>query len=279
MGERKVDFMIIGAMKSATTSLHAYLNQHPRIFLSNPKETDFFIEEKNLSKGLDWYHGLFKNADQSQLLGEATTSYTKLPDFTGVAERIYKYNDKVKLIYLVRNPIERAISHYRHSQGFGRVDLPFEKEIRQDISKYVQYGRYSYQIYEYLKYFDKNQILIVQSEKLISQPKQTLAEILEFLGLDSISIDVSGVFNNSQEKTKRTKFNKILRENVFIKVFKRLTPRFVTTAYLKLTEKKLPNLMITPDDEIFLKTKFKEDVNTLMDEFHLDLNYWPQWEN
>ena len=117
-------FIVIGAMKCGTNSLHRYLKLHPQICMSSTKEPNYFVEEKNYAEGIDWYQSLFK--DSTKALGECSTNYSKRPFFQGVAQRIQAVLPDVKLIYLLRDPVERIISHYRHNFAEGSTHQSFE---------------------------------------------------------------------------------------------------------------------------------------------------------
>jgi hypothetical protein len=100
------NLIVIGAMKAGTTSLHAYLSLHPEIFMSANKEPRFFTEEWNWHKGLEWYEAQFP--ERVTIRGESTPDYTKLPEIRNVPERIHSLIPDVRLIYLVRDPIDRS---------------------------------------------------------------------------------------------------------------------------------------------------------------------------
>ncbi len=119
----KTNFLIIGAAKSATTSLCSGLSLHPDICFSDPKEPQFF-SDPNWRQNLEGYHSLFK--DDAKLYGEGSTNYTKQPLFNkNIHSDIYEYNPEMKLIYIMRHPIDRIISHYIHAynRGYETTDL------------------------------------------------------------------------------------------------------------------------------------------------------------
>src|SRR3712207_3099155 len=106
-------------MKCATTSLHYYLNLHPQISMSEKKELDFFVREKHWDKGVEWYKSNFHGNGETKIYGEASPNYTLHPIFSGVPERMYSVVPEAKLIYVVRDPIDRMISHYIHEYTKG----------------------------------------------------------------------------------------------------------------------------------------------------------------
>ena len=110
----KPDFIIIGAAKSGTTTLYQYLCRHPQIYMSTPKEPDFFSLDMNYHKGIEWYESLFDGAKPEQICGEASTTYSRWHQHPKAAERISQYLPKVKLIYIMRHPVDRAYSFYAY---------------------------------------------------------------------------------------------------------------------------------------------------------------------
>ena len=128
-------FLIIGTMKGGTTSLHRYLRQHPEVFMPERKELNFFLdeyagppidppEERNWSRGITWYERQFAGAERERAVGEASANYSRYPTYPGVAERIAEVVPQMKLIYLMRNPIDRVLSHYLHDFANGREQRP-----------------------------------------------------------------------------------------------------------------------------------------------------------
>src|SRR5688500_4466677 len=111
------NLIVIGGLKCGTTSLHHYLNLHPQIAMSRPKELNFFVEELNWELGTDWYTSHFDPA--ADVRGETSPHYTNRPRFEGVAERIAESAPGARLIYMVRDPIKRLLSHYVHNVAGG----------------------------------------------------------------------------------------------------------------------------------------------------------------
>ena len=110
----KPDFILIGAMKSATSTLHAQLAQQPGIFMSTPKEPNYFSDDQQYALGEDWYDNLFAAAKPGELCGESSTHYTKLPDYPHTIERMKKRLAAPRLVYVMRHPVDRLVSHYIH---------------------------------------------------------------------------------------------------------------------------------------------------------------------
>lgn len=180
-------FIIVGAMKCGTTSLHQYLGMHPQICVSEPKETDFFL--RRTEKGIDWYKQCF--AGDADEYGEASTNYAKYPTFQGVPERMHALLPEVKLLYLVRDPIERALSHYAHNRVAGRESRSVEVAFRPvEESHYLQTSRYYAQISRYLDYYSREQLLVLESERLRAARMDVLRDIFAFLNV-SPEVDAS----------------------------------------------------------------------------------------
>jgi hypothetical protein len=123
------DFLIIGSAKSGTTTLYECLQRHPNIFLPALKEPQFFSKNSVFEQGAAWYKALFAQAEDSQICGEASTTYTRWPHTPDVPRRIMNLLPNPKFIYLMRNPVERAYSHYCHHMRF-EVTMTFEEALQ-----------------------------------------------------------------------------------------------------------------------------------------------------
>lgn len=175
-------FIVIGAMKAGTTSLHYYLGLHPEIGMSAIKELDFFCAEKNWDRGVDWYRQQFPDRP---LRGEASPGYTKHPRFSGVVPRMHAVVPEASLVYLVRDPIDRIVSHYLDAMHWGREHRPFDEALADlDDNHYVNCSLYEMQIREYDGYYPRERIHVVVSEDLRERRAETLAGIYGFLGAD-----------------------------------------------------------------------------------------------
>src|SRR5918999_1701883 len=178
------NFLIIGASKAGTTSLWAYLREHPQVFMCEPKELHFFVADMNWTRGLRWYERHFEGAGKAIAVGEACGAYARYPLRPGVPARIAEVLPETRLIYLVRHPIKRMISNY-----ILNVRLAVEREASIDRAllsdpQYLDASRYAMQIEQYLPYFDREQLLIIQSEELSEARGPTLQLIFEFLKVD-----------------------------------------------------------------------------------------------
>lgn len=176
------NFIIIGGLKCGTTSIHHYLGVHPEIHMSKPKELNFFAAEQNWDLGLDWYKGRFD--DRFKVNGESSPHYTNRPRFNGVAERIHEYTPDARLIYMVRDPIKRILSHWVHATGAGYETREFVETLSKPDTSYIHRSMYAMQLEPYLPLFDKEQIEIITQEELGSDRDGTMKKAFRHLGVD-----------------------------------------------------------------------------------------------
>lgn len=208
-------FLIIGAQKCGTTALYDMLVKHPQIIESSRKEVHFF--DRNFVKGKYWYRRHFptywklwqrsKKIKKPVVTGEATPIYLFHPL---AAERIYRNLSEVKLICILRDPVDRAYSHYQHEVRFGVEPLSFEEalnceaerlqgeedKIRQDLHhKPFRFAHYSYQargfylqqLQRWWQLFGKDRILVLFNEEMRSEPLSTLNTVLRFIGVEPLT--------------------------------------------------------------------------------------------
>jgi hypothetical protein len=175
------DFLIIGAMKCGTSTLAAQLAAQPGVFMTTPKEPNFFSDDAIHARGLDWYESLFAAARPEDLKGEASTHYTKLPTHPDTVARLAAAVPAPKLIYMIRNPMARAVSHYIHEWTMGVM----EGDIAAAVSAHpelVDYGRYGHQIAPYVARFGRERILLTSLEAMEAAPQAVLEQVWAFLG-------------------------------------------------------------------------------------------------
>ena len=185
-------FVIVDVMKSGTSTVQHYLRQHPEIYMPE-NELHFFHDRMNgrWNNGIDWYRAQFQDASPEQIVGEKTPAYSYLPN---TAERIHNILPDVKLIWIFRNPVDRAYSNYWHWVVHGREPHSFEEAVRREKRNYHQ--SYSYKNYlrrslyveqldRYLEYFDRDQMHFALFEQVVSNPKFVLGNVFSFLEVDS----------------------------------------------------------------------------------------------
>jgi hypothetical protein len=195
------DFLIIGAQKAGTTALYAYLRRHPAITGPSWKEVSYF--DRHYARGLSWYRGNFPNLlrARGELVGEASPSYLFHPL---APQRVKELLPEARLVALVRNPVDRALSHYNHEVALGREPLSFEDALAAEEDRlqgedarlradpryfssewwshtYKARGRYAEQLEHWLELFPREQLLVLPSEDLLGEPERAHAQVLEFL--------------------------------------------------------------------------------------------------
>jgi hypothetical protein len=175
------DFIIIGAMKCGTSTLHAQLAAQPQFFMSEPKEPNFFSNDEIYAKGESWYRGLFRNAPEGAIKGESSTHYTKLPTYPQTIDRLAALIPDAKFIYVMRNPFDRLVSHYIHEWTQGVITCPIDEAIEKH-PELVDYSRYAYQIQPWIERFGKERVLPVFFETMTKEPDAELKRIAVFLG-------------------------------------------------------------------------------------------------
>jgi len=223
------NLLIIGAMKCGTTSLHNYLNLHPEIYMTQEKELDYFIEKKNYKKGLNWYKSKF-NSKNSKILGESSPNYTKYPLFKDVPKNIFNLIPDIKMIYIVRDPITRLISHYKHNYTLGREKTSFEQCFnRLEKNNYIYSSMYYLQLSKYLKYFKKDNIYILDSENLLNNPVSTLKSIFDYLDVDRnfVSQKFHKKYHVSSVNIIHNKLGILITDKGFHIKIKKILPKFI----------------------------------------------------
>jgi hypothetical protein len=176
------NLIIVGGLKCGTTSIHHYLGLHPEIQMSKPKELNFFAAELNWDLGLDWYASRFDN--RFKVRGESSPHYTNLPRFGGVPERIKEHCPDARLIYMVRDPIKRILSHWVHATGAGYETGELVPVLSEPDSSYMNRSKYWMQLQPYLEHFDRSQIEIVAQEELQAEREETMRRAFRFAGVD-----------------------------------------------------------------------------------------------
>jgi hypothetical protein len=186
------DFVIIGAQKGGTSFLYYLLTRHPLVEPAARKELHFFDQPEHFDNGAEWYRRCFPRLSlkdgQRSITGEATPYYLFDPP---VAERMAEIVPKARLITLLRNPIDRAYSHYQMQVKRGTEPRTFEEAIEQQHSSYVSRGIYVDQLLRWFEFFSKEQMLILKSEDFFERPVEILKVVLTFLDLPDWQPDAS----------------------------------------------------------------------------------------
>lgn len=182
---RLPDLVIIGAMKSATSTLFHWLSQQPEVFMASPKETNFFA--RDWDRGLDWYRSCFEGAEPGQLLGEASVMYTSPEYAEASAERMKSVLPDARLIYVIREPVERIRSHYRHEVQRHREARSLLDAIAEPDNPYLGNSMYFVRLEPYISRFPRDHLLVVRFEDVVRQPWAGWKDTLALLDLPSRS--------------------------------------------------------------------------------------------
>ena len=178
---RTPDFIIIGAMKSATSTLYRQLQCQPGICLTTPKEPNFFSDDDQYQRGPEWYESLFEPASPNDLLGEASTHYTKLPTHPKTLERMLQHVPAAKLIYVMRHPLDRLVSHYLHCSRLKEIRSRLNRAVT-TFPELVDYGRYATQLSPFLDTYGASNVLLVFFDRLRCRPQEELERVCRFIG-------------------------------------------------------------------------------------------------
>lgn len=176
------NLVVIGAQKCGTSGLHYYLSLHPEISMSRPKELNFFIAERNWSRGVDWYGRHFD--PRARVRGESSPNYTAFPQHTGVVERMHELLPEARLIYLIRDPLERIAAHWVHNYAKRRERGDLRATLLHPQTSYLARSQYYMQLEQFLHRYDRERLLVIEQNELRDERAATLRRVFEFVGVD-----------------------------------------------------------------------------------------------
>ncbi|WP_034057536.1 sulfotransferase domain-containing protein [Lacinutrix jangbogonensis] len=277
------NFLIIGANKGGTTSLFQYLIEHPEIFKTTVKEPMFFnhynkqgADEKfrtvRVIKSLESYKKLFKGSENFKAAGESSTSYLANPN---CAANIYDFNPEMKLIAILRNPVERAFSNYLMYVRWGEETRTFTQALQDELNgkdlpqgkQYIYLGRYlkSLQIYKAL--FKDKQLKIFLNEDMRSNLLKTYQDICCFL---DVSADFEPNFKkkyNTNASVEIRPFHKFLKKTNKIIPYTNVIPSFIKNYIFSKPKMK-------KKDKMLLQSLYKDEIEKLSIFLDRDLSNW-----
>jgi hypothetical protein len=207
------DFIIIGAAKCGTTSVYNRLSMHPNVFMTTPKEPGYFSRDDVFVRGERWYRDLFGPACDGQICGEASTLYSLPSCFPNTVSRMYSFCPNAKLIYILRDPVERAYSYYSQlvknyqnvtgdfsvNRSFeeclfpedypsrasaGSFFSPHDMHLKDSPRFIIEGGMYMANLQDYMKFYRRENILLVRFEDLASNIEHVISRICKFIGVD-----------------------------------------------------------------------------------------------
>ncbi|MBI5396090.1 MAG: sulfotransferase [Verrucomicrobia bacterium] len=270
------NLIIIGAQKCGTTSLHFYLGLHPEIFMSRRKEMDFFSDDRNWEKGAGWYARHFDG--RYRWRGEASPFYTTYPRMPDCPRRMHSLIPDARLIYMVRDPLERIVSHYIHNLDAGIERREFAEAVRQDPF-YCDVSRYGLQLGRYLEFYPRDRILVATAERLLTDRAAVLESIFRFLGVDAgfASARFRLRLHQSAFKRRLTRFISSGKDIPGSSVFGKISPH-VAALYRKIARYPFSARIERPEfdgcTKEFLRDQLAEDIARFRKMTGLDLAHW-----
>ena len=288
------NFFIVGAQKAATTSLHNYLYPHPEIYLPKQKETKFFVDDNRYKKGIAFYESEYFSAWKGEpAVGEADPDYIFFENALKRMAHDIKINS-LKFIFLFRNPVERAFSHYLMSYRRGVEPLCFEEAVTKEPERigenylsrmrysYVSRGFYMKQVERFLRYADKSQMLFLLTDDLNAGTEDCMKKIYGFLNVSTnfTSPSLKKKFHRAKNARFITLAQRISAETIEKKIVKKLLPWQGMRRKLrrKLNDFNLkngkPKISLSGDMRVKLIKIFYQENKRLSDFIGRDLGRW-----
>ena len=281
----KVGFFIVGAPKAGTTSLFHYLNTHPEIKMSSAKEPNYFSDKELFDQGLYYgtsridtlqkYNSLFSGRKKEKLMGESSVSYLY---YSEVPKRIKVYNTDSKIIVMLRNPVDRAFSHYLMDYRLGLTSESFESEFNKKIGlKFQQYfllGNYSSQVKRYIDVFGRENIHFIWYSDFKKNTSLELEKVFDFLSLNTnYCIDFNKVHNSfSMPK------NNIVRKIYSIIWLRKVLVSLIPSTFISLIKSILFNKGNKPKISVEVRNSvslyFEKDIEILEKLLSINLEKW-----
>ena len=236
------NFIVIGTMKGATTSLAKRLAEHPDIFFTPIKQTHFFAEDDEYEKSLNFYREYFKNCKGEKAIGEASPSYSRSKRYPHASTRIAADLPDAKLIYIIRDPIARMESQWIEARRGGWHVPPFNEAIFSPNTDILSSSLYWNELEQYRKHYPDNRILVLYTEDFRENPAECLRECYRYLEVD-IDFDggnVGSIDRPSEGATMdREWVNKYLRRSGLGKKLSQSIPRPLINALRPLVRKRI----------------------------------------
>ena len=273
--------LIIGAMKSGTTSLFQILSQHPEIAPAREKEPRYFADDAVMQRGWEWYLNLWDwDPARHKVALEASTAYSNAPGQPGVPGRIAEINNaKFRFIYILRNPLDRIASNARHGMyaGWGR-------SLDDGVADYlINLTRYAMQIDQYLAHFPRDSLLLLTLEEFQETPESVLARICAFLGVaDDFKFRAPGERYNTSDLYQVAPFwAKLLKARSVRFLAHRFIPHHLRHELRKrlkhLPRRKAPlgRCELTEENKSYILEQLATDLHRLESTYGIDIGrYW-----
>ncbi len=276
MNQKSPKFIIIGAGKCGTTSLHNYLDQHPQVYICPQKETFFFMAEEKRQQNQKWgavtsieeYSKLFSQAPENSVIGEISTVYYSHKDS---ASLIHQYIPQTKIIAILRDPAQRAFSDYQMHFRKGREKRDFSTTIKAQ-RKYIRQGFYYAELKPFFEIFARDQIKILLYEDLCKNSLSFMQDLFRYIEVDDQFIPDMSKRGRDSALPKNAVLNRLLsKQNLLTKALTNLIPNSITNKLIKQNSYK-PKL--SDKDRSQLVQIYREDILQLQELLELDLSAW-----
>ena len=289
----KPNLFLIGAMKSGSTTLHELLAEHPQICMSEPKEPCYFVDQALLKdmwpemwrmefwRSEAAYLDLFKGKPDALYRGESSTDYSKLPKVAGVVDRLAAYNPEARIVYIMRDPVERTISHYWHmAEHRGETRAPMDAILHDP--HYTEVSNYAMQLRPYLEHFGRERVMVLTFEELTRNPVPTVQSVFAWLGVDTgfVPADTQSARNATpKEVTQRREGSGLLHQFRHSRLWESIgdyVPPALRKVGVAMVEKKVARAQVDMSEVIeYLRNLHRPQVEELVSLVGRD---FPQWK-
>lgn len=288
------NFICVGAQKAGTTTLHDILVQHPQIYLAENKEAHYFSKKANYSKGLDWWwNNFFYRYNNEPIIGVMTPEYLFMPE---VPQLIFdEFGPHVKIVAILRHPVDRAYSHYLMTKSRGDEPLSFEEAIKIESDRikesefnlhaysYISRGHYAEQVKRYTDLFPTKNLLWLSYEKDIRiNLDNTIQRILRFLNVDELLLDTN-IQSNPATEPKSEKLNHLVKNKRISSLVRSFLPQSLRTKIrnkvLQMNSQQISKDKKTISPEIreaLFDLYFSNELSKLEELTQIDFSYWKQ---
>ncbi|MGM0588333.1 MAG: sulfotransferase domain-containing protein [Bacteroidota bacterium] len=289
-----VSHFLAGSQKTASTWIYRCLKEHPEIFVTDRDASHFFTV--NYYKGVEWYHSLYRDKVDEEVVFDTTPSYIRDED---AARRIYEYNPNAKLVFNLRNPIDRAFSHYWHEKHKGKINFEFSEAVLYSgignfdlYQNWIKSGFYYKMIAKYLEYFGRDNVLILVYEDLKKDSVEFIQNIYRFSEVDDSFIPKSAQTvinkagkpinqNKNPDQSNSTYINKITQSfpasigDPLRRVKQRYLTKHITTSDKSVNDDTTEyERGVDPKIREILRKIFKPENEKLAEAFNLNLDHW-----
>ncbi len=280
---RRPNLFLIGSMKCGTTSLHEMLGAHPDIFMSRKLKEPAWFAGTNSGKSLAWYLEHFAEATGERYVGESSTDYTKAPRLGPVTERLREFSPDARILYIMRDPFARAISHYWWEVEFSAEGRSFPEAMKAS-REIADVGNYAMQIAPFIATFGRGRVHVLTMETLTDDPRTAMDEILQFLELESAGATTPSLVhkNRGRETVSRVSgpFSKLKGTPAWAAA-KAVMPKALRKHALAALAKPAPRVI--PEDELqaglaFIRPRIMKETEALSRLVGRDFPEW-RWLN